>query len=57
MAPHRAHDEPVRAVAEAGEVLLDGPQGVALSLTPDAARKTADALLRAADEAERQATE
>ena len=52
MAPHRAHDEPVRAVAEAGEVLLDGPQGVALSLTPDAARKTADALRQAADEAE-----
>ncbi|MBW4331739.1 hypothetical protein KY084_12745 [Stakelama sp. CBK3Z-3] len=52
MAPHKPHDKPVKAVAESGEVLLDGPQGVALSLTPDAARKTAEALNRAADEAD-----
>ncbi|GGO94204.1 hypothetical protein [Stakelama pacifica] len=50
---HRPHNQPLSAVAEKGQVLLDGPRGVAISLTPDAARQTATALQNAADEAER----
>jgi hypothetical protein len=42
------------ASAEAGEVILDGPHGVAVSMTPKAARETATSLLAAADEAARQ---
>jgi hypothetical protein len=44
-----------RAVAEEGQVLLDGPDGVAIAMTPDAAEETAASLLAAAKEARRQA--
>lgn len=43
------HDTPIHAAAEHGEVVLDGPDGLATSLTPAAARKSADHLHRAAD--------
>jgi hypothetical protein len=43
------------ATAEAGLVLLDGPDGVALTLTPQAAALTGQSLIDAAAEAERQA--
>lgn len=43
-----------RAVAEDGLVLLDGPDGVAVAMTAEAARGTAHELLAAADEAEKQ---
>jgi len=43
------------ATAEEGIVLLDGPDGVAVAMTPQAARLTGEALLRAAQEAERMA--
>ncbi len=46
--------DPGEAVAEEGVVMLDGPNGVAVSMTPDCARGTADNLYRAADEAVRQ---
>lgn len=39
------------ASAEAGLVLLDGPAGVAIAMTPDAAEETARSLHRAAAEA------
>ncbi|MDR6850949.1 hypothetical protein J2Y54_000442 [Sphingomonas sp. BE123] len=39
------------ASAEAGLVLLDGPAGVAIAMTPDAAEETARSLRRAAAEA------
>ncbi|WP_338405659.1 hypothetical protein [Sphingobium arseniciresistens] len=39
------------AVAEEGIVLLDGPSGVAVSMTADAAEWTGKALIRAAEEA------
>jgi hypothetical protein len=44
------------ATAEAGYVLLDGPDGVAIALTPDAAEKTGVSLLAAARVARRQST-
>jgi hypothetical protein len=37
---------------EAGIVLVDGPDGVALALTPAAARTFGERLIAAADEAE-----
>lgn len=40
-----------KAVAEGGLVLLDGPDGVAVAMTPAAARATAEELLAAANEA------
>jgi hypothetical protein len=47
------YDIPIQAVAEYGEVLLDGPDGVATSLTPAAARRSARDIESAADLAER----
>lgn len=46
--------DPGAATAESGIVLLDGPDGVAVSMTAEAARLTADSLKQAAAEAERQ---
>lgn len=40
-----------KAVAEGGLVLLDGPDGVAVAMTPEAAEGTARQLLAAAEEA------
>jgi hypothetical protein len=37
-----------KAVAEEGEVMLDGPDGIAISMTPDAAEETGNSLLSAA---------
>ncbi|QCB55740.1 hypothetical protein E5675_15730 [Sphingopyxis sp. PAMC25046] len=42
------------ASAELGIVLLDGPNGVAVAMTPDAAERTGRSLVLAADEARRQ---
>lgn len=39
------HDEPSEVTAEEGEVMVDGPNGVAVSLTPDAAAETSQRLL------------
>ncbi|KKW91492.1 MULTISPECIES: hypothetical protein [Sphingobium] len=47
-------DQAGEAYAEEGQVMLDGPDGVAVSLTPGAAEQTARALLRAASDARRQ---
>ena len=41
-------------IAENGQVLVDGPDGVAVSLTPDAAIETSERLLQAAVEAQGQ---
>lgn len=41
----KIYDEASKVEAEDGEVLVDGPDGVAISLTPDAAIKTSDRLL------------
>lgn len=37
-----------RATAENGVVILEGPDGVAVTMTPDAAARTADSLQAAA---------
>ena len=58
MADRRAMLEPRtdagRATAENGVVLLDGPDGVAVTMTADAAARTADSLLEAARQAREQ---
>lgn len=42
---------PGTASAEAGVVMLDGPDGVAVAMTPDAAEETGKRLIAAAAEA------
>ena len=49
------HDNAGIASAEAGVVLLDGPDGVAVALSPDAAEETGRRLIAAAQEARTQA--
>ena len=44
----KAYDTPSKVTAEDGEVMVDGPDGVAVSLTPDAAAETSDRLLEQA---------
>lgn len=48
------YSEAGKAVAEQGQVLLDGPDGIAVAMTPDAAEGTGQELLRAAAEARKQ---
>ena len=42
--PNPIHNEPSDVAAEQGAVVVDGPDGVAVSLTPEAAIETADRL-------------
>ena len=51
------HDEPSLVTAENGTVLVEGPAGIVLSLTPDAAAETSDRLLKAAAQAQGQILE
>jgi len=53
---HRPEEEPGQAVAEEGVVVLDGPDGVAVAMTPYAAEGTGHSLLAAAEDARRQTT-
>lgn len=48
-------DEPAIAVAEEGEVLIDGPEGFVVSFTPRAAYLSAVAIAEAAEVAAQQA--
>jgi hypothetical protein len=41
----KAYDTPSKVTAEEGEVMVDGPDGVAFSFTPEAAAETSDRLL------------
>ena len=41
-------NEPTEVTGEDGEVILDGPDGVDVKLTPKAARETSDRLLEGA---------
>ena len=50
-----SHGDPSDVVAEAGEVIVEGPNGVAVTLTPDAAEETGRRMLEAASKARRQA--
>ncbi len=49
--PEQVYAESGKAVAEQGQVLLDGPDGIAIALTPEAAEGTGHELIRAASEA------
>jgi hypothetical protein len=55
MHPLTAHAEPSDVSVEQGEVIVEGPDGVAVTLTPDAAEETARRLALAASEARRSA--
>jgi len=48
MASRKAYDEPTTVSALQGEVVLDGPDGVGLSMTPEAAEETGKRLREAA---------
>lgn len=47
----KPREEAGRATAENGVVILDGPDGVAVTMTADAAEQTADSLHEAARQA------
>jgi hypothetical protein len=53
-AAHGPFAKPGHAVAEQGIVLLDGPDGIAVSMTADAAEDTGKSLMDAADAARKQ---
>ena len=50
----RTYDEPSEVEAEDGKVIVDGPDAVAVTLTPDAASETSDRLLLGAAKAQGQ---
>jgi hypothetical protein len=50
----KVYNEPSKVEAEGGNVVVDGPDGVAVRLTPDAAVETSDRLLWGAAEAQGQ---
>jgi hypothetical protein len=50
---HVPADQPGVAIAEEGIVLLDGPHGTAIAMTPEAATITGYSLIAAAEEARR----
>ncbi len=54
MIANAPHPDPSLVSAEEGEVQIDGPNGLATALTPDAAEETAHRLLKAASQARRQ---
>jgi len=47
----KVYDKPSDISAEDGTVMVDGPDGVAISLTPEAAEETSNRLLDGATEA------
>lgn len=51
---HMPQGEPGEASAEARVVMLDGPDGVAVSMSADAAEETGRRLIAAAEEAREQ---
>lgn len=52
--PMQPYDEPGVASVEDGHVVLDGPNGLAITLTPEAAIATGESLVRAGREAMKQ---
>jgi len=54
MEPHTAHAQASQVAAEQGNIIIDGPNGVAVTMSPDAAEETARRLFEAAREARRQ---
>ena len=54
MMVNRLSTLPGIATAESGVVILDGPDGVAVTMTPEAAAQTGRNLIQAAEAAEQQ---
>jgi len=54
MAEDKTYDEPSSVEAEDGNVVLDGPDGVDVKMTPDAAVETSDRLLQSSLKAQGQ---
>lgn len=52
--PVETRKDPGVATAEQGQVMLDGPDGVAVAMTPEAAEGTARSLLAAVEIAKQQ---
>lgn len=50
----KLHNDPSNVDAEDGEVIIDGPDGVAISMTPEAADETSQRLLFGAAKAKGQ---
>ena len=48
-----SHSEPSDVAVEQGLVIVEGPDGVAVTLTPDAAEETGRRMISAATEARR----
>ena len=46
MSNDQTYDEATKVTAKDGEVILDGPDGFDVKLTPEAAEKTSDELLQ-----------
>ena len=57
MVDDRTYDTPSKVTAEKGEVHVDGPDGVDVSLTPEAALETAERLFSGGTEAQGQKVE
>ncbi len=55
MEPLHAEKQASQVVADGGNIIIDGPDGVAVTMSPDAAEETARRLLAAVGEARRQA--
>lgn len=53
----QVHDDAGRVTTESGQVMLDGPDGVAVAMTPRAAAETGRRLIAGAEAAERDRTE
>ena len=54
MGDDKTYDEPSEVVAKDGDVVVNGPDGVVVKLTPIAAVETSDRLLEAGTEAQGQ---
>jgi hypothetical protein len=53
----KIYDEPSEVIAEAGVVVVDGPDGVAVTLTPQSASETGKRLQAKARDAEKEVQE
>jgi hypothetical protein len=51
MGDEKVYDEVTKVTAKEGNVILDGPDGVDVKVTPEAAEATADELVKGAMEA------
>jgi hypothetical protein len=54
MRDNKTYSDPSKVVAKDGDVVVDGPDGVDVTLTPTAAVETSDRLLEAGVEAQGQ---